>query len=162
LGYTHYWYRPLVLEQDLFTAWSEDVQKIVDTAGVPIAGGCGTGDPELTNTYVWINGKLDDGLETFGVEQNIDPVIWMDSKDEKSGLYHDYCKTGKYPYDIVVTTALIRLKKYFPVVEFSDNDDGTVEEWRPAVELYEKLFGEKVPFDGILPWIAPIEKKKTA
>jgi hypothetical protein len=125
MGYSHYWTIEAPLEPEPFAAWSADVQAIIHGSEIPIRGGHGEGEPEVTPSRVWINGDGDDSYETFGVA--LESTGW------------DFCKTAEKPYDVVVTASLIALADRFPQVEVTS--DGGVEDWQPGVRLFERATG---------------------
>jgi hypothetical protein len=59
LGYTHYWHRPAVIEQDIFKAIRSDFERLIlplADNGVELAGGLGEGPPDLTDQVIRFNG----------------------------------------------------------------------------------------------------------
>jgi hypothetical protein len=51
------------------------------------------------------------------------------------------CKTGGFPYDEVVTAALIAARDCFPPTVLAIGSDGPWEEWWPGAKLYESVTG---------------------
>ena len=66
-----------------------------------ICGGCGEGEPEITDTYVWFNGckATDNDCET----------CYLDLEGNGFG----FCKTRREPYDTAVWVCLLCFKYYF-------------------------------------------------
>lgn len=67
MGYTHYWYREKTIDPDAYKAIVEDFKKIVpvlEQEGVKLAGGDGTGDPEIDYDGVYFNGVRNCGHPT--------------------------------------------------------------------------------------------------
>lgn len=59
MGYTHYWYRPPVINPAAFSAIRQDIARLLPAladVGVPLAGPDGTGDPILTDDLIAFNG----------------------------------------------------------------------------------------------------------
>jgi hypothetical protein len=59
VGYTHYWYRPLVIPTDAFHAIRSDFERLIlplADFGVHLAGGLGEGLPVITDDMIWFNG----------------------------------------------------------------------------------------------------------
>jgi hypothetical protein len=69
MGYTHYWYRPEVLDSDTFTAFARDcgaIFKVATAAGLHLAGGLGDSDPVADPTHIWFNGASACGHQNPG------------------------------------------------------------------------------------------------
>jgi hypothetical protein len=92
-----------------------------------IRGGLGEGTPMINESQVWFNGDAKKGLdhETFGIK-------WFDNQRT-----HDFCKTARKPYDLLVCVSLLAFKHAFdnPVV-FRFSSDGDNAEWEDARNLY--------------------------
>jgi len=147
VGFTHYYRRKKTLPVAPFRAWRDDVAKIIeavkDRAPVAWEEDQPAKPPELTNTCVRFNGIDEDGHETFRVPRVFEPDAWM--KPQK-GLYFDFCKTARKPYDLVVVASLTRLAFHMGKA-VNVSSDGDAEDWEPGMELCRKLFGEAVlPF----------------
>lgn len=73
MGYTHYWYRPEAIAQNIFRAIRADFEQLVlpltDTGAV-VAGGLGEGAPEITGEVIRFN-----GLKECGHSKNEEIVI---------------------------------------------------------------------------------------
>lgn len=68
MGYTHYWRREITIPVHTFNAIREDFEKLLipmADAGIMLAGGLGTGTPEITPNKIWFN-----GLESCGHAPN--------------------------------------------------------------------------------------------
>ncbi len=66
MGYTHYWRVRDGLDEEAFALLAADVKRLLpalERAGVPLAGGLGEGDPEITPDRIWFNGPRDCGHE---------------------------------------------------------------------------------------------------
>ena len=60
MGYTHYWRRPEVVDYKTMSAIVEDFKKVlptIDSAGIELAGGDGSGEAIITKEIVKFNGK---------------------------------------------------------------------------------------------------------
>lgn len=49
------------------------------------------------------------------------------------------CKTSRKPYDLAVTSVLMRLHHHYPDADI--NSDGDADDWQPAQDLCRELFG---------------------
>jgi len=65
MGYTHYWYRKIDIDQDMFTKIATDFFKakpyLEDFINGYLSGGDGTGFPEINNQIIIFNGNQDCG-----------------------------------------------------------------------------------------------------
>lgn len=64
MGYTHYWDRPQTISEALWSQIRGDFEKLVlplSDAGIELAGGGGTGPPEITDEWICFNGREDCG-----------------------------------------------------------------------------------------------------
>ena len=60
-------------------------------------------EPEVSQTQVWVNGKGEDGHETFAFHPD--------------GRGFRFCKTARKPYDLPVCEMLLILKRFIPVLD---------------------------------------------
>ncbi|KAJ5670522.1 uncharacterized protein N7477_005885 [Penicillium maclennaniae] len=119
-------------------AWPQlvkDTQRIIDAAGVTISGP--TEDEDIV-TPPLVNEK--DGINICGAgEEAYEPFILV-PKDQNRGVNGlQYCKTGRRDYDDVVTCILLRAKMLAPN-SFYLSSDGYWDEWKPAREIYQKIW----------------------
>jgi len=177
MGYTHYFaYDPNA--ESFITAWSQmvtDAQLIAahlqNELDIRLADGMGDSDPQLTGRWIWLNGPTagDLGHETF----LIDPAPWK-LRDKQAALGHEewanyerrlfeekgfvsgFCKTARKPYDIAVTSILLRCRHLAPDTFVIASDGAWQHEWQhgashwepgcvtgPApVEIVKVLFGQ--------------------
>lgn len=59
MGYTHYWNREKLIDEDKFHAIVDDFKKLVPvfaTQDVVLAGGLGAGEPQVNYEDIWFNG----------------------------------------------------------------------------------------------------------
>ena len=130
MGYTNYWRAPRVLEKQAFIAFADDCRKICESLPVGLAGASGEGKPEFGQDEICFNGiSPNDDHEPFIINRKlviIDPKHFCSQPDE-NGLYFDFCKTERKPYDLCVKCCLVLLKAYFPQVKIS-SDGGRDEE----------------------------------
>jgi hypothetical protein len=62
----------------------------------------------------------------------------------EKGLMFEFCKTARKPYDIMVCCVLLAAKHHLKA-RVSVSSDGDLDEWQPAIDLYEKVLGRKAP-----------------
>lgn len=115
--------------------------------GDPLAikGGLGEGEPEITPNRIWFNGDASQDLdhETFVISLfSMDTFQSFEDIREK-GVF-GFCKTARKPYDLLVCLSLMVAKHHLGA-DFKISSDGGYAEWKPAIELYEKLFSRKAP-----------------
>lgn len=120
MGYTHYWSNVTITDQLM-----EDVSDFITLSDTKICGPLGEGTPIISKEEIAINGdaEYNQGYESFIIE------------NRKS----DFCKTGRKPYDAVVTAILVDLI-------LNDNgsisSDGTYEDWLNSggIDLYSRVY----------------------
>lgn len=90
----------------------------------------GTGEPVITDTTLYFNGKDNDAYESFAVDYT--GHDWS----------FNFCKTARHIYDVAVCLALLCLKKAFGE-DFSYSSDGDIkggeEGWKLAKEIMAKI-----------------------
>lgn len=128
MGYTHY---ATVTDAAAFAAAmpqiAADARKIIGAVEVPVAGWDGTGAAEITDTEIRLNGLAPEDYETFALTT-------------ESGS--SFCKTGRRPYDVIVTAILLRAFVHAPsAIEVESDGDMDGEDWTPAHRVVEALFG---------------------
>lgn len=133
-----------------FKAIAKDVQLIVDEArkkGIVICGGLGEGEPNISQTNIWLNGDGSKDLdhETFAVDL-FDIGRFNTIEKLKNDEIWAFCKTAHKPYDLVVCASLMAIKHHLKS-DFEVSSDGSIEygEWDIAIKFYEELFNRKVP-----------------
>lgn len=144
MGYTQYWRRPSEHPLEDWKKFTAGVKKIIDAAKkkIKIAGGSGSGHPEISDEQIDFNGDGVEGLdhETFYIPRVLVGRSPMPGDDR--GLIFQFCKTACKPYDEVVVAVLILYKKCFPKVGLSS--DGGVADWKDGKLLFEKAMKTKV------------------
>lgn len=133
MGYTHYFGFKSGAKIDA-ERWNKSLElgkACAKASGVEIAGFDGTGEPEFTDKCISFNGKGDEqSYETFYLE--------------REGRYtHEYCKTERKPYDIVVCCFLLAFKKVFGK-DFDYTSDGITRE-ALLEEKNKKYWAEHCP-----------------
>lgn len=146
MGYTHYWERPLELEKEKYSLLSKDVKKIFEASmdrGIRLSDGLDIKpEPIADEDDILFNGRGDDSHESFHLPRIFEPLKWM--KPSKAGLYFSFCKTARKPYDLTVMAVLIAFKHHFEGVMVTS--DGKEDNWTPAKELCNQLFGYGLDF----------------
>ena len=131
MGYTHYLPQKKSVSPEAWSQICKDTKTILESqkkASIPLA----SDHPSevMVNEkagYINFNGVGDDSHETFAVSQKHDSQF-------------NFCKTAQKPYDLAVTAVLMVIEHHAPA-HFETSSDGDVEDWRPAAELNQKLFG---------------------
>jgi len=105
MGYTHYWYRRTKrVDKRVFGAIIDDFKKLMpelDRAGVPLAGGDGTSEPEFTANLVSFNGVHDCGhpanheMAIPWPTADAGGVVNPWREDAKSGVWHSGAEVRK-------------------------------------------------------------------
>lgn len=146
MGYTHYWERPIELDQNKYSLFSKDVRKIFEASrekGIWLSDGLDKKpEPLADDENIWFNGRGDNSHETFHLPRIFTPQEWM--KPSKTGLYFGFCKTSRKPYDLTVMAVLVSFKHSFNEVKVTS--DGIIENWAPAKGLCNQLFGYGIDF----------------
>lgn len=142
MGYTHYYYRPEVLDAKKFNLVIEDFRKVlpkISLSGVKLAGGDGKGVMTVSNEAIWLNGVAEDAHETFYLPLQYEKPSWHDEAGiGKEKLAFQFCKTAQKPYDIAVTCGLVIFKHHFgDAVKVSS--DGELSDWGAAILLCESV-----------------------
>ena len=116
-GYTNYWQQS---EDFTSSEWSKIVRlakatiKKAEKQGIVIRDGWGKGRPVVNNREISLNGDAENNLdhETFYITKKL--------KDDWS-----FTKTARKPYDAVVATILVGIKKIAPK-KFKPSADGSL------------------------------------
>lgn len=146
MGYTHYWRRPKELDQETFKLFVGDVKRILKAVygKIPLSGPTGDGlkKPQLTSNSIAFNGVGPNSHESFVIDRVFQPQEWQKPKED--GLYFDFCKTARKPYDLAVCAVLLAFKFHFGDVIKVSSDGGLSEgEWNPAVDLVKSIFDKE-------------------
>lgn len=177
MGYTHYFaYDP---NAEAFTrAWPQMVDDaraitsyVQKDLRIKLAGGEGTGTPELTERWICLNGSAARHLDhetllidaqpwrTWDENAALGFADWARMQWERfttEGFVWSFCKTARKPYDIAVTTILLRCAHIAPDAFVIDSDGAWEQEWQhgashwqpdcesgPApIDLVRTLFGQ--------------------
>jgi len=123
-GYTNYWDHT---EDFTNSEWSKIVRlakaaiKTAEKHGIVIRDGWGKGKPKIDNKQIYLNGDEENNLdhETFLITKKMD--TGRKYSDPGSGL----TKTNRKPYDAVVATILVGIKK-IASKKFSARADGSL------------------------------------
>ena len=123
MSYSHYWeFKGHIAPKDLedgenkFARAAELIRKAynkVTEMGIEIADGMGEGEPTISDSEVYFNGKGDESYETFAIRD--DDGEW------------NCCKTARRPYDLLVCVSLLAFKEAFGD-DFSYKSDGITKE----------------------------------
>ena len=118
-GYSNYWDHT---EDFTNPEWSKIVRlakaaiKTAEKHGIVIRDGWGKGKPKIDNKEIYLNG---DG------EKNLDHETFRITKKVNPGRPWGFTKTARKPYDAVVATILVGIKK-IASKKFSARADGSL------------------------------------
>lgn len=161
MGFSHYWYRVKVLEQEQYNKLAADVQFLLAhlpehslSAGgyyandpLKIEGAYGLPCPEITDQQIVFNGAGENEDEDLGHESFDFPRVFVPEKwdriDRQTGMWFQFCKTARKPYDLLVCAVLLAAKHHFPAMKVKS--DGSPRDWQPATEWYMQCFPEREP-----------------
>lgn len=137
MGYTHYFaYDPL--HPSFAEGWAQlvrDTRRIVDLVqhrGVILADANGREEPRVNSRSIEFNGKGPDSHESFVIGPG-EPVWGPGDKSERQFVW-GFCKTARKPYDVAVTSVLLRAVMLMPQA-FAIQSDGSWEfEWAYGAE----------------------------
>lgn len=132
MGYTHYWRSPKGFTKTAWSAFTEDVKKIlqaVQDRGIKLCREFNdvNSPPIVNQEKVFFNGAGDDGHETF--------VMTLEKNE------FDFCKTARKDYDLAVCACLILAKHHFGD-SITVSTGGHPAEWRSALELVRSEMGK--------------------
>lgn len=160
MGHTHYWaYQPDAEQfQSAFSQLAEDTRLILAHLagqGVHTAGPNGARDPLLAGPVIAINGPAPAAADAFVLSALGSGLVQHTPDGQKFHL--DFCKTSREPYDLAVTSILLRAHQLAPwhlTLASDENWDG---QWRCARELLTELFGA-APADDVLHPLAYVSR----
>ncbi len=144
MGYTHYWsYLPESEQwQAAFPRLLGDTSVILDhltARGIATAGAHGSGAAALTATNIVFNGAAPGDYESFVLGTTQDPNTRHHTHRGELFTW-DFCKTARRPYDLAVTTVLLRARQLAPW-HFAIGSDGYWDsDWKAARDLLGELF----------------------
>jgi hypothetical protein len=127
-GYTHYFTWHQKPSPDRLRACIADMRKVVEAGRKLLAGPDGTGNPELTDQGIVLNGRGPEAHE---------PFVFPGAQG------FNFCKTALKGYDAVVGACLIVARDHFPpeVLVIDSDGDWDGEEWAEGKALYWHTFG---------------------
>lgn len=143
MGYSHSWHG-ITPNADLAAL----TERMIAESGITICGPLGRGEPVITATEIKFNGDetKDNDYESF----------WLDTEEiaaeaEEDKLLDDgeepldfFCKTGRRPYDAVVTGVLVAAFLQDTTGAVRIGSDGSYDEWAAGIFLYERATGQKL------------------
>ena len=159
MGYTHYMRQRGDLS-DGWAAFCDDVRMVITECArgdIKIAGGDGTGAPEITPERVLFNGSVDQVIDVVtgatGMHESAcfrrrheSGGSWMSTED---GEFVDFCKTARKPYDSVVVAVYALAAARWPA-ELTMKSDGRTDEWAAGIDLAQRAVGRAVPIPATI------------
>jgi hypothetical protein len=131
MGYTHYWSHADI-EPAVWAGLAQDTRKILGHIHsiVEVVNGDGEAgsEPTVSDAHITFNGTQanDEWHETFSLVP--------------AATEFDFCKTNRKPYDLAVTTVLLRFAVVIPTFYFW-SDGAWEEEWEETCGYYCEIFG---------------------
>lgn len=138
MGITHHWYRPTELPEQQFADAVVDIEEVVASAGVALAGFEGEGNPIFLPDHVVFNGVKGQHCEPFEIRR-----VEFDRRGRAEVF--GYCKTEQFPYDLCVKAALIILKHHLGDL-IRVGSDASDEDWKAAKELIQSQLNFGIDF----------------
>lgn len=141
MGYTHY-YEILDTKADLKIAEiGRDIAEVIRRCEVPIGDMYGAPDsrPLISPSRIEFNGIEPEACDDFSYPPMFDlnPSLGL-----REGYV--YCKTHRYPYDIVVCVSLLVIKHHLrDNVRLSSNGRLNELAWRKAIALHDHIFKDR-------------------
>ena len=153
---THFWRRPRLLEpEETWNAFANDAARIFEHltrhvrvasgrykgSRISLAGPAGQGEPIVAAREISFNGvkgPCNLSHESCHVPRRRPVATW---ESHEQGLYLDFCKTARKPYDLAVAMVLFSLKHCWPEVELFS--DGFPEDFAQARSEYVTLFPDR-------------------
>jgi hypothetical protein len=131
MGYTQYFSQQAEIAEGTWELIATDARRIIGAArgqGIEIRGWDGTGDPVVDENEIRLNGDASAGLdhETFALL--------------RKGSGFGFCKTARQPYDVVVTSILVRAQQHAGEETIRLSSDGGETDWFDALLLLRILF----------------------
>lgn len=123
MGYTHQWLRTAEVHPDDWETIRADVQTIIDASGIVVVGVDGTSRslPGAVGSSIRFDPEPGIGGETFFLA--------------RAASEHEFCKTSRYAYDVIVAGVLCYLESIAEILEVRCYDRGDYSE---GLELARK------------------------
>lgn len=140
MGYTHYWYHNRPFTSDEWKGIGEGFKLMMKALpDVPLAGGNGTGKPQITPDYLEFNGLAPQSVEAFEMFRT------REAWERQRGVvgkraWRGFCKTEHQPYDLAVMTTLLMISEIAPgalTVESDEDMEGAG--WKEAREMVMRV-----------------------
>ena len=141
MGYTHY-YEVMDKRMNLkIDEIGEDIAAVIRRCEVPIGNTQGTpgSRPLISPRHIAFNGIDPEACEDFSYPPmfELNPCLGL-----REG--YSYCKTHRYPYDIVVCVSLLIIKHHLgDNVRLSSNGRRNELAWRKAIALHGHIFKDR-------------------
>lgn len=141
MGYTHF-YEVLDTKADLKTVEiGEDIAAVIRRCEIPIGDTLGTPEsrPLISRRLIAFNGIEPEACDDFSYPPMFDlnPSLGL-----REG--YAYCKTDRYPYDIVVCASLLVIKHHLgDNVRLSSDGRRNEPAWRKAIALHDYIFKDR-------------------
>lgn len=119
---------------------------VQDVLGVHLAGGVGEGSPEIGERRIWLNGPAEEDLrhDTFVIDPASRRIYARQARRDRqrtprarAAVLSDFCKTNRKPYDIAVTSILLRCRHLAPDAFIIASDGAWEHEWRHGARHWD-------------------------
>lgn len=149
MGLTHYWYRVPRARPAAMALAATDIERILTSINIPLAGSDGTGDPVISASGIHFNGPRPHCGEDFCFDRDdmaAGEHIWGWGKRKKKrenlgGVRHgifSFCKTLDQPYDLAVQISLVVLHHHLNQPDKPPKlvvaSDRNLDDWTSAIE----------------------------
>ena len=150
MGHMHYFRIPKTIPKPQFRALVKEAVTLYGALppDLAIRGGDGTGEPELNEVCICLNG--DAQAEVDGDSLWIPRVMSSgphQHPDRKNRFGH-HCRTEHRPYDFLVAVLMISLKRH--VKDAVISSDANYKEWEPMLAFYAQVTGFSMAFDLLM------------
>lgn len=138
MSLTHYWRRPVELDETRFAEALNDFNRFISQSGIHLAGFEGRGDLTADHDHIVFNGAAPHCCEPFEIAR-----VEFDRRGRD--IVFSYCKTQGLPYDMAVRAALIIFNHYFPS-KLSVSSDCSDQDWDKARQAVHDALGYGAAF----------------
>lgn len=115
MGFTRYWYHNRI-SRPTWELITQDCAKLIKAAEgqikIVMVRGSSVSCPEINNKRIVFNGLGDEGCETFIFDRVPKDAYEGEPQGQRTGGVFNFCKTLSLPYDLLVASCLIVMRRY--------------------------------------------------